>query len=175
MKDSDSAPQLPLPAMASATGAQVIRLPLPTPPGVQPDARPAPRHTIPLPRPRPALWYALYFPQLDALPPAKQKKALAGLAHLAQDISSTVSLHACALVCEVRSSLRYFGGIDSIHKQLKGRLQQHLLDHELPDTYCYASAPTVTGSLLLARAGHNALVYQKNILFYIDIEPTHSI
>ena len=119
------------------------------------------------PRPKPRrqnLWYALYFPQLHELSDPKQIQVLNELAGLVESVSSTVSFHPQALICEIRSSLKYFGGIDSIHDKLKALLRPALEQRHLEDYFLYAATPTVSGSLLLARSGHNALVYQKDNL-----------
>lgn len=162
MDESDNSDQLPLPAMPARAGAPVIRLPLPAP-----RPRNAPKTGS-----RPPLWYALHFPQLGALSDSRRREVLRALASRAESVSATVSLHERALVCEVRSSLRYFGGLDSLHRHLEAPLAaclaaclEEYLAKEPPDaTVWYAAAPTVTGSLLLARAGHNAVVYRPDNL-----------
>lgn len=111
-----------------------------------------------------SLWYALYFPQLAELTESQQKEHLNRLAGLVQQISATVSLHPLALLCEVRSSLKYFGGIDAIHDKLKSSISAGLREQGLSEEFLYAASPTITGSLLLARSGHNTLVYQKSNL-----------
>jgi protein ImuB len=113
---------------------------------------------------RPSLWYALYFPQLNNLNDLQQSGALTKLASKAQNISSTVSFHKLALVCEIRSSINYFGGINSLHDKLKDALSTALIAMGQPEHFFYAASPTVSGSLLLARAGQNTLVYQKSNL-----------
>jgi len=168
--------QLPLPELPSQDGAQVIALP-------QAASRPSPKPDLDkethsqTARKRPALWYALYFPQLQELTEKKRQQALQQLAGQAHNISATVSYHDCALVAEVRSSLKYFGGLQALHETLQEPLrkclQAILLEHApceqssadvLHSEYGYAATPTVTGSLLLARAGHNSAVYQQDNL-----------
>ncbi len=107
-----------------------------------------------------SLWYALYLPQLRELNSALQKKYLDQLAGHMQSVSSTVSFHPQALICEVRSSLKYFAGIDVIHQKLQKLVGEQLQQWDLADGFFYAASPTVSGSLLLARSGHNALVYR---------------
>ncbi len=111
-----------------------------------------------------SLWYALYLPQLSNLDPSQQEKYLNQLAGLMQSVSSTVSFHPQALICEIRSSLKYFAGIDVIHQKLQLLLEEQLQQWGLLDGFLYAASPTVTGSLLLAKSGHNTLVYQKDNL-----------
>jgi protein ImuB len=155
----DSTSQGPVPATLDGSGAKLVRLPLP--------ARPAQAETSPVAstRKRPdALWYALYFPQLQQRPQRQQLSILKQLAGLAQQVSASVSLQPLALVCEVRSSLKYFGGIESIHQRLQQAIGPALAGHDLPQQFLYAASPTISGSLLLARAGHNALVYRKDNL-----------
>lgn len=113
---------------------------------------------------RSILWYALYFPQLGELDTTRQEASLNDLARLAQNVSSTISLHPLALVCEIRSSLKYFSGIDAIHDRLQQPISDQLAKWNLPRHFLYAASPTVTGSLLLARSGLNLLVYQKDSL-----------
>lgn len=160
MKDTEPTVQLPLP---EASDSRVIRLPVSSS-----LTSPEPREQQPTgeaskPK-RQNLWYALFFPQLADLGEARQQQILNQLAPLVETVSSTVSFHPQALICEIRSSLKYFGGIDAIHDQLKTLLTPALQQHELPDHFLYAACPTITGSLLLARSGHNALVYRKDNL-----------
>ena len=79
-------------------------------------------------------------------------------------VSSEISFHSHALICEIRSSLKYFGGMEQVHDKLAPVLNALLQQRGLPGYFLYAASPTVTGSLLLARSGHNVLVYQKNSL-----------
>ena len=190
MKDPDITAQLPLPATKKRTAeeakkrtakkeaAKIVALPLPNPrvDGAIEDreaseaSRPSETSgdsstSAPHPKPRRQnLWYALYFPQLHELSDPKQIQVLNELAGLVESVSSTVSFHPQALICEIRSSLKYFGGIDSIHDKLKALLRPALEQRHLEDYFLYAATPTVSGSLLLARSGHNALVYQKDNL-----------
>ncbi|MFK7864627.1 MAG: DNA polymerase Y family protein [Pseudohongiellaceae bacterium] len=113
---------------------------------------------------RPSLWYALYFPQLHRLDDQQQKEALTHLAGIAESISSTVSFHELALVCEIRSSLSYFGGINPLHEKLKKPIEKALSAQGHNPHFFYAASPTVSGSLLLARSGQNTLVYQQDNL-----------
>ena len=171
MEDPDSLNQLSLPALPPATSARIIPLPksaLATAsvgtrlPAVAPGSKLA--AITALNKLRPTLWYALQFPQLADCPQPRQQKILNELAALALAVSATVSFHPLALVCEIRSSLNYFGGIDAIHDKLKQSITLHLVESGLPDSFLYAASPTVTGSLLLARSGHNAVVYRKDNL-----------
>lgn len=189
MKDPDITAQLPLPATkkrraegapegAEKAAAKVVALPLPSPRVDREDrasgdeatsgARgPSENNRPSAPEPKPRrqnLWYALYFPQLHELSEPEQIQVLNELAGLVESVSSTVSFHPQALICEIRSSLKYFGGIDSIHDKLKAQLAPALQERHLVDYFLYAATPTVSGSLLLARSGHNALVYQKDNL-----------
>ena len=185
MKDPDITAQLPLPATKKRTAeeaakkaAKIVALPLPNlrVDGAIEDREDSeanrPRETsgdsstsAPNPKPRRQnLWYALYFPQLHELSDPQQIQVLNELAGLVESVSSTVSFHPQALICEIRSSLKYFGGIDSIHDKLKALLRPALEQRHLEDYFLYAATPTVSGSLLLARSGHNALVYQKDNL-----------
>ena len=166
MKDPDSEAQLPLPSLARESGAQVIKLPASpnTVTANRPTANKASRRT-PARRIRPnKLWYALFLPQLTNLAPSQQKKYLNQLAGHIQSVSSNVSFHPQALACEVRSGLKYFGGIDTIHQKLKKLVEEQLQQWDLDDNFLYAASPTISGSLLLARSGHNALVYRKENL-----------
>ena len=177
MKDPDSEAQLPLPSLAPARApertteraAEVIQLPAAPKPlsddqpptaaqndaSVKPAARPISSNS---------LWYALYLPQLASLSPQQQKKYLNQLAGHMQSVSSTVSFHPQALICEIRSSLKYFAGIDVIHEKLQKLVTEQLRQWNLPEDFLYAASPTVSGSLLLARSGHNALVHRKENL-----------
>lgn len=193
MKDPDITAQLPLSTTKKRTAkeaakettkgaakeaAKVVALPLPCPRvdgearASQTDEARGPGETggdnstsalNPKPR-RQNLWYALYFPQLHELSEPQQIQVLNELAGLVESVSSTVSFHPQALICEIRSSLKYFGGIDTIHDKLKALLKPALEQRHLEGYFLYAATPTVSGSLLLARSGHNALVYQKDNL-----------
>lgn len=178
MEDPDSTAQLPLPSLPDKSTARVIRLPH------RPTEKLLPNTTTAV-KPKPAagepsgghqttrqhrvskkncLWYALYFPQLAQLDKAQQERHLRELAGLIQSVSSTVSFHPLALICEIRSSLKYFSGIELIHNKLEQLLGTQLKAWGLDSDFLYAASPTVTGSLLLARSGHKVLVYQKDNL-----------
>ncbi|MCG8413376.1 MAG: hypothetical protein MI746_04060, partial [Pseudomonadales bacterium] len=102
MEDSEPRVQLPLP---EAAGAQVIELPVPD---KQQNGKQPGEHREPLDKSSAAespgrknLWYALFFPQLVELSEVQQEKILQELAALAESVSSTVSFHPQALICEV--------------------------------------------------------------------------
>jgi protein ImuB len=177
LEDPDSAAQLPLPSLPDNSTARVIRL---HPRGgakslgnaatttkdagsdhCRSDQQTTNRQTA---SKRNCLWYALYFPQLGELNKPQQEKYLHELAGLVQSVSSTVSFHPLTLICEIRSSLKYFAGIDVIHNKLKRQLGTQLSAWGLANDFLYAASPTVTASLLLARSGRNTLVYQKENL-----------
>lgn len=173
MEDPDSTAQLPLPSLPAKATAQAIGLShrravksLATT-ATTAKSSPATKKHGPDPRrisKKNCLWYALYFPQLAQLDKAQQEKHLNELAGLIQSVSSTISFHPLALICEIRSSLKYFAGIDVIHNKLEQLLGVQLRAWGLASDFLYAASPTVTGSLLLARSGHKVLVYQKDNL-----------
>jgi len=119
-----------------------------------------------LPAPYPSkpvsLWYALYFPQLtEASKLLENTMRLQQLAELITELSGRISLAPPdGIVFEVRSSLRYFGGIRNIRSRLQLLLEQQLQSWELDAHFFQSAAPTATSSLLLARSGANLLVYQ---------------
>ena len=169
MKDPDCEAQLPLPCIAPDSGAQIIQLPA-RPKNVA-KAWPSKTATdeasakfIAKRNRSKNLWYALYLPQLKELDSTQQKKYLDQLAGHMQSVSSTVSLHPQALICEIRSSLKYFSGIDVIHQKLQRLIERQLQQWNLADDFFYAASPTVSGSLLLARSGNNVLVYRQENL-----------
>ena len=150
MEDPESTAQLSLPPRFGAK-AEVIKLPLPeqtTPSGKKGTEQ----GQIKKPD---SLWYAVYFPQLIELSESQQQKYLNELAAVLESVSSTVSFHPQALICEIRSGLKYFGDIDAIHDKVNEPLSEALKQLSLADYFLYAACPTVTGSLLLARSGHN--------------------
>ena len=158
MKDLDTTSQLPLPTMKKAV-TEVVKLPLTT--------RNKNNRGITKPNTKPrrqTLWYALYFPQLAELCNNKQTHILHEIADLVESVSSVVSFHPQSLICEIRSSLRYFGGINNIHDKLKALVIPKLQEHTSTNYFLYAASPTVSGSLLLARSGQNTLVYRKENL-----------
>jgi len=169
LKDPDSEAQLPLLCIAPESGAQIIQLPA----RAKNLAKERPSKTAtdeasakPIAKRSKSknLWYALYLPQLRELDSTQQKKYLDQLACYMQSVSSTVSFHPQALICEIRSSLKYFAGIDVIHQKLKKLIEKQLQQWDLADDFFYAASPTVNGSLLLARSGNNVLVYRQENL-----------
>jgi protein ImuB len=154
VEDPDSSKQLPL----LAHSARIVALPRPVArvAAVVPESA-APVTTL---KASPSLWYALVFPQLAEQTPSRQQQILEQLAGLAQAVSATISFHPHALVCEVRSSLNYFGGIEVIHDRIKSTLSEQLIACGLSGDFLYSASPTVSGSLLLARSGQNCLVYR---------------
>jgi hypothetical protein len=179
VEDPNDTVQFSQPAATTNGSAQIIKLPLPSTSGESSDLDPGQNQQKPINpsinsstsgaagghiRAHTPLWYALYFPQLDELSEARQQKILNLLAGIAESISSTVSFHPLALICEIRSSLKYFGDINAIHNKLEPLLTNQLQELQLPKYFLYSASPTITGSLLLARSGHNALVYQKENL-----------
>ncbi|MEC7079172.1 MAG: DNA polymerase Y family protein, partial [Pseudomonadota bacterium] len=166
MEDPDNSAQKPV-ATAGSRKSGVLKLPLANRCG--PDEQHCPndesnKNPAKSRSRRQSLWYALYFPQLSELSESQQTQILTELAGLAENVSATVSFHSQALVCEIRSSLRYFDGIDNIHSKLQSLIVPALQNRSLGGSFLYAASPTVSGSLLLARSGHNALVYQKENL-----------
>ncbi|MBT8147131.1 MAG: DNA polymerase Y family protein [Gammaproteobacteria bacterium] len=166
MKEPESTMQLPLAGPKSAAPGKPDKKP------GKPDKKIAPlsdriRQPPPAaadkPQPR-ALWYALHLPQLTELAEKLQRQHLEQLARLATEVSSSVSFHPCSLIFEIRSSLRYFGGINSLHELLASRVTEQLETWGLDTQLYYAASPTVTGSLLLARGGRNLLVYRRDNL-----------
>ena len=111
-----------------------------------------------------SLWYALYFPQLTELNEIERESYLNQLAVLLKGVSSNITIKKQAIVCEVRSSLRYFDGIDNIHEIIKESIESKLRELELPEYFSHAACPTITGSLLLARSGRKLLIYRKENL-----------
>ena len=117
-----------------------------------------------------ALWYAVCFPQLSQYSSeTKIAERLQQVAAMLGQISSSVSIQAPdALVFEVRSSLRYFGGIRNIRRQLQTLLQPLLTSWgqtgEFDREVQQAVSPTAAASLLLARSGCNLLVYRRDSL-----------
>ena len=173
MEDPDSTGQLPSPSIQGKASAQVLKLPL----SLGHPHRSTNKHGLDRnelgknglgnevrSKAKPNLWYALYLPQLDQLPESQQKTYLNQLAGLMQDVSSTVSFHPQALICEISSSLKYFSGIDNIHRKLSEAISEKLQQWQLPEQFSYAASPTISGSLLLARSGHNRLVYRQENL-----------
>tara|TARA_B100002003_G_C14151025_1_gene553630 strand:+ start:3030 stop:4496 length:1467 start_codon:yes stop_codon:yes gene_type:complete len=158
-KELKSIARIPLPSVHSGARGQVVKLP-----SVDSSNDSAPTAAGSDRKKLRCLWYALYFPQLAELDAAQQKKYLLELAALAQTVSSTISFHPLALIFEIRSSLRYFGGIDVIHSKLEKLISEQLNAWRLPGSFSYSVSPTISGSLLLARSGHNVLVYQKDKL-----------
>ena len=79
-----------------------------------------------------SLWYALYFPQLTELNETQRESHLSQLAVLVKEVSSNITIQKQAIVCEVRSGLRYFDGIDNIHRILKDPIESKLRELKLP-------------------------------------------
>jgi len=155
MKEQESTPGLPLIKPSPAAADKIIPLHgrAKQPPPTAAEQTQAP-----------SLWYALHLPQLAELTDKLQQQYLEQLAQLATGVSSSVSFHCCSLVFEVRSSLRYFGGINALHGLLAPRIVKQLQDWNLEPRFRYAASPTVTGSLLLARGDRNLLVHRRDNL-----------
>jgi protein ImuB len=117
------------------------------------------RNTLPLRRS--ALWYALSFPQLtEPISAFHRQQHLNALAAVCQQFSDLVSLDPPdALLFEVRGSLRYFGGIESIRRGLNCALGQQLQQWQWHEVFYQSVSPAPAASLLLARSGHNLLLY----------------
>ena len=112
---------------------------------------------------RQSLWYAIYFPQLSELSESQQTQILYELAGLAENVSATVSFHSGT---GLRNSQQpqIFWRDRQYPQQAQSLIVPALQTRSLGDSFLYAASPTVSGSLLLARSGHNALVYQKENL-----------
>lgn len=121
-----------------------------------------PQLPAPYPRKPVSLWYAVYFPQLtESGKLLENTMRLQQLAELIAELSARISLAPPdGIVFEVRSSLRYFGGIRNIRSRLQLLLEQQLQSWGLDPHFFQSAAPTATSSLLLARSGANLLVYQ---------------
>lgn len=115
---------------------------------------------------RPTLWYALCVPQLGENTDLYQHpRQMATLARLCQRFSDTVSLEEPdAVLFEVRSTLRYFGGISNIRRQLDALLSEQLAQWQWHDLYHQSASPSPAASLLLARSGSNTLLYSETRL-----------
>ncbi len=111
-----------------------------------------------------SLWYAIYFPQFKNLNEIQREGYLNQLAVLVKNISSNITIQEQAIVCEVRSALKYFNGIDNIHKTIKVSIESKLKELQLPQYFYYAACPTVAGSLFLARSGKKTLIYRRKNL-----------
>lgn len=157
MKDPKQVPPPPPERSAPPLESRVVKLPAGK--GRQPSAA-----TARAPGQPHSLWYALVFPQLADLPASLQQERLQVLAGLATEVSSAVSFHSRSLVLEIRSSLRYFGGIERLHATLLPLLVRQLDEWGLEGRFLYGAAPTPAGSLLLARSGHKVLVHQRDNL-----------
>ena len=158
MKESDISAHLTLP-IKKGYAEKIVKLPLPE---KEKDDAEVVKPTVKLQRGN--LWYALYLPQLAKLDDTNQIQILNTLADLIGSLSSTVSLHPQSLVFEIRSSLRYFDGINNIHEKLKKLVTPILQENTRTNYFLYAISPTISSSLLLARSGHNTLVYRKENL-----------
>lgn len=120
-------------------------------PVLPPTNRPAPQYSR-------SLWYALYFPQLTQRQSPNHQE-IRELASLCMRVSDHISIAGeDALVLEVRSSLKYFGGIGRIRKTMQFLLQTKLQQWGLPDTYYDAATPSASASILLAQTRKNPLV-----------------
>lgn len=105
-----------------------------------------------------SLWYGLHFPQLSGRhsPDQQEIQQLAALCLQVSDYIVIASEDALAL--EVRSSLKYFGGISRIRQVTQIALKPLLQQWQLPDTYHDAASPSASASIVLARSAINRLV-----------------
>lgn len=118
-------------------------------------------------RRRNGLWYALFFPQLEHSgdTDAGNRRRLETLAGLMQHFSDRISLQPpAALVFEARSSLRCFGGIRAMRRELTHRVTRQLRAWGLEEHFHQAASPTASASLLLAGSGSNRLVTDRDRL-----------
>lgn len=124
--------------------------------------RPVPattRLTPPLSR---TLWYALYFPALDDSAAAGQHN-IEQLASLCQQVSDHIAIAGGdTLALEIRSSLKYFGGIrrlrSTLHQSLHPALSHQFAGGQFPTQYYDAASPSASASIVLARAQRRQLV-----------------
>ncbi|MES3008922.1 MAG: DNA polymerase Y family protein [Pseudomonadota bacterium] len=116
------------------------------------------------------LWYAVHLPQLSgAVETAGTalllQQRLSKIAEVLGNLSATVSVQPPdSLLFEVRSTLRYFGGMEKIRQQVQKLLELQLQTWGLPMDFHHAASPTPAASLLLARAGHNVLIHRTDNL-----------
>ncbi len=116
-------------------------------------------------RKRESLWYAVCFAYLQQPGSAEDYQRLQQLAELILQLSARVSLQPPdSIVFEVRSSLRYFGGIANIRNRLQLLLHTQLEHWGLDTDFYHAATPTPASSVLLARNKANVLVYQTSNL-----------
>lgn len=115
---------------------------------------------------RSPMWYALHLPQLTMETGNPEtalllQQRLYRIAELLSTLSATVSIEEPdCLLFEVRSSLKYFGGIEKIRGRLQNLLERQLQAWGLPPAFHQAVSPTAAASLLLARAGCNMLIHR---------------
>lgn len=133
-----------------------------------PPRQPPPQRTG---RRRPALWYALYLinPQGSEL--------LASLAQHCQQISDHISLDGeDAMVLEIGSSLRYFGSLLAIRKQIDAALAQTTASAGVETHVHHAVSPSASASLLLARSGRQlALRHEQDLRSQLGSIPTDAM
>lgn len=105
-----------------------------------------------------SLWYALYFPQLSDTHLSDQQK-IQQLACLCLQASDHIAIvREDVLVLEIRSSLKYFGGLKYLRQTLRTSLQSQLQQWQLPDNYCDAVSPSASASIVLAGSGISRVV-----------------
>ena len=140
----------PCPAPAEAEPAS----PAPTSvPGLVPDALPSARRARVRAQP---LWYAVVFPQLEALRGAAM---LERLCLHALKFTPRVSIEIPnALLLEIRGSVKLFGSLETLHAGIDAAW--HHLELEVSS----ATAPSTLAALWLARAGRRELIEDPSLL-----------
>lgn len=103
-----------------------------------------------------SFWYALHFPALRKSADTAQIGELASICLRTTDQIYMPGNDTLAL--DIRSSLRLFGGPKGFSRALRPALQDKLRQLDLPIVYTESASPSAAASVLLSRAGHNALI-----------------
>ena len=121
-----------------------------------------------------SLWCALFFPYLQKAHTLEQKKHIFELAKTINKFSSTITIESATIIFEIRSSLRYFGGIKKIVAKIDFSVKEKLKLLFLKNTFYYGISPTVNCSSIIAKSKKNLIIDKqskiKSILGNISID-----
>ena len=121
-----------------------------------------------------SLWCALFFPDLLKINLSEQKKIISELAKTISRFSSTVTIDSATIIFEIKSSLRYFGGIRKIIVEIDISVKEKLKLLILKNTFYYGISPTINCSSIIAKSKKNLFIDKeskiKSILGNILIE-----
>ena len=105
-----------------------------------------------------SLWCALFFSSLREISALEQKKIIPELAKTISSFTSTITIDSATIIFEIRSSLRYFGGMKKLMAAMNFSVKEKLNLLGLNNTFYYGISPTINCSSIIARSKKNLFV-----------------